>query len=191
MDDDIEKKVYKIILYGDNYAGTTSLLRQFIYHSFDQNFYTYQNYFLEKSMTLDNEKQVIIQFWDIYHYHRYESINKIFFKQADGIMLTYDTSNRRTFEKLSELLDQIINYAKEDIPIALVACKTDLYLDEEVMSEEGEQFAENNYLIFYETSAKNNVNVDFCFNDFINIIIPKNEIINIKKGRLPKRGCLK
>ena len=43
MDDDIEKKVYKIILYGDNYAGTTSLLRQFIYHSFDQNFYAYQN----------------------------------------------------------------------------------------------------------------------------------------------------
>ena len=115
MDDDIEQKVYKIILYGDNYAGTTSLLRQFIYHSFDQNFYTYQNYFLKKTMTLDNEKQVIIQFWDIHHYHRYERLKNLFFKNADGFMLTYDISSRRTFERLGELLDQIIEYTKEGI----------------------------------------------------------------------------
>ena len=110
-------------------------------------------------------------------------------------MLTYDISNRRTFERLGELLDQIIDYAKEGIFIALVACKTDLNLEEEIRSEEGEKFAEDNYLLFYETSAKNNVNVDFCFNDFINRIIIRNnednEIINIKKERLPKRGCFK
>ena len=194
-DDGIEKRNYKIILYGDKCSGKTSLLRQFIYHSSEQNFYTNYNYFFQKTMRLDNGKQLLIHFWDIFHLHGYESMNKKFFKQADGIMLTYDISNISTFERLGELLEIVIEYAKEDIPIALVACKTDLYLDEEVMSEEGEQFAENNYLIFYETSAKNNVNVDFSFNDFINRIInpnnEDNEIISIKNERPPKRGCLK
>ena len=188
-EDGIEKRNYKIILYGDKCSGKTSLLRQFINHSFEQNFYTNYNYFFQKTMKLDNGKQLLIHFWDIFHLHGYESINKKFFKQADGIMLTYDISNRSTFERLGELLEIVIEYAKEDIPIALVACKTDLYLEEEIRSEEGEKLAEDNYLIFYETSAKNNVNVDFCFNDFIKIIVPKNEnneIINIKKERLLK-----
>ena len=111
-------------------------------------------------------------------------------------MLTYDITNRRSFDTMKELLNQIIEYSDEIIPIALVACKIDLFIEEQISREEGEEFAEEHGLIFYETSAKEEHNVDFCFNDFINIIIPRNDnktndIINIKKERPPKKGCLK
>ena len=43
-----EKNQYKIVLYGDNYVGTTSLLRKYMYDTFDPNYYTYNNYCLEK-----------------------------------------------------------------------------------------------------------------------------------------------
>ena len=196
IENDGEKIEYKIVLYGDNYAGTTSLFGRYINNSFDPNYYTYQNHFLEKKVSLDNQKQVLVRFWDIYHYERYRSFNKIYFKGANGFMLTYDITNRRSFDTMKELLNQIIEYSDEIIPIALVACKIDLFIEEQISREEGEEFAEEHGLIFYETSAKEEHNVDFCFNDFINIIIPRNDnktndIINIKKERPPKKGCLK
>ena len=43
IDNNFEKKQYKIVLYGDNYVGTTSLLRKYIYGTFDPYFYTYQS----------------------------------------------------------------------------------------------------------------------------------------------------
>ena len=147
-----------------------------------------------KKIKLDNQKEISIFFWDLFHQYRYESLNKIFFKGADGFMLTYDMTQRKTYDKMKELLNTIRDYIGEDIPIALVSCKIDLF-NEEIRREEAENFARQNSLIFYETSAKENI-VDFCFNDFISRIIPKiennnNNKINIKKERPAKKGCLK
>ena len=196
IENENEKIEYKIVLYGDNYAGTTSLLRKYIYNTFDPNYYIYQNYFLEKTVTLDNQTKVLVHFWDLYHYERYYSINKICFKGANGFMLTYDITKRRSFDTMKVLLNQILDNFEEITPIALVACKLDLFIEEEITPEEGQDFAEEHGLFFYETSAMNNHNVDLCFNDFIRRIIPENEnksnnIINIKKERPPKKGCLK
>ena len=77
IENDNKKIEYKIVLYGDNYAGTTSLLRRYILNSFDPTFYSYQNYCLEKKVTLDNQTQILVRFWDI-HYERYYSLNKFF-----------------------------------------------------------------------------------------------------------------
>ncbi len=195
IDNNFEKKEYKVILYGDNYVGTTSLLRKYIYGTFDPYFYAYQSYFLGKEVKLNNKKSVFVHFCDLYHSYNYESLNKIFFKGADGFILTYDITKTRTFDTMIELLNQVIDsFKEEEVPIALVACKIDLFYDEEITREEGENFAEQNGLLFYETSAKSGLKVDFCFNDFINLIIPQNinnNIINLKKERPPKRGCLK
>ena len=195
IENESETIKYKIVLYGDNYAGTTSLLRQYIYNSFDPDFYSYSNYYLDKKITLKNHTEVLVHFWDLFHSERYYSINKIFFKGANGFMLTYDTTKRRSFDTMKELLNRILDF-EENIPIALVACKIDLFMEEEIRQREGENFAEENGLFFYETSAKENLNVYECFNDFINKIVPNNEdksndIINIKNERPPKKGCLK
>ena len=201
IENNIEKKYYTIVLYGDNLAGTTTLIRKYILGTYDPDYYIYQNTYFKKNIILDNQKETTIHFWDLYHLNAYESLNRIFIEKADGIMLTYDMTNRRSFDKMQDLLNSIQFYIRNDIPIALVSCKNDLFINEQIRREEGEDFAMRNNLLFYETSAKDNYNVDFCFNDFINRIIPKDEYennnndnnnkINIKKERLPKKGCLK
>ena len=185
---------YSIVLYGDNRVGTTSLIRRYIYGNYNPNFYNngVDNYY--KNIILDDGKEVKIHFVDIYNYRGF--YYKIFLKKANGIMLTYDKTNRRSFENIESRINEIEKDLNPNTPISLIGCKEDLYIDEEVTTEEGENLANEFGLFFYETSAKENVNVNECFNDFINRINQMNQndinnVFNLIRERLPKRGCLK
>ena len=186
--------IYTIVLYGDNMVGTTSLIRRYVYNTFDSYFYSTLTDYYVKVVVLDNGKEVKIRFLDIYNYRGL--YNKWYFKRADGVMLTYDKTLRRSFENIESKLSEMGEDINPNTLISLVGCKEDLYLEEQISREEGENFANEIGLLFYETSAKENSNVNECFNDFINRIVqinPKenNNIINIKRVRPPKRGCLK
>ena len=37
MEDNIKRKTYKIVLIGDNYIGTSSLITRYIYNRYDSN----------------------------------------------------------------------------------------------------------------------------------------------------------
>ena len=63
-------------------------------------------------------------------------------------MLTYDKTNRDSFLNIRNHLDEIKEYIIDDIPIALIGCKEDLYESEEITREEGEKFA-NGYNLFF------------------------------------------
>ena len=192
----IKRIIFKIALYGDNMVGTTSLLQRYLYNSFDPNFYNRYTEFYSHIIHLDNGKDLKIQFWDIF-YSRYSHFN--YFKNVDGVMLTYDKTNRKSFDNLYYLLRDVNNYTY-NIPIALIGCKDDLIEREEITREEGEKFANDNNLLFFETSAKEDYNVIECFNGLITRIYEnkKNDIENVdneiylmKTKRNPKRGCLK
>ena len=193
----IQKENYKIIMYGDNYSGTTSLFRRYLYNEFDSNYYySYYANFGKKEILLKNLKRVTLDIWDLFYSERYRSLNNIYFKGADGVMLTYDLTNKASLDKLQSIINDIHYILERNVSIALIGCKSDLY-EQEMFIEEGQEFARNHNLYFYELSAKENIGVDECFNDFIDRIIPKEEnekkieLNNLRRKRQPKRGCLK
>ena len=49
MENNIERKTYKIILLGDNYIGTTCLIRRYIFNEYDPNKYSYSALFSKKN----------------------------------------------------------------------------------------------------------------------------------------------
>ena len=188
------KTYYTIVLYGDNMVGTTSLLRRYLYDTFDSNWYSRLTDYYTHKIELDDGNELKFRFVDIYHYRGY--YNKMYFKRADGIMLTYDKTNYDSFMNVKYNLDDVKEYVNGKIPMALIGCKEDLFFDEQIKSEEGENFAKENDLIFFETSAKEDLNVIECFNEMISRVVENNQdkIYNgmkIKKVRLPKKGCLK
>ena len=197
MNKNANKTFLTIVLYGDNMVGTTSLLRRYLYDTFDPNFYSRLTDYHSLNLDFDNGKKLGLRFWDIYHYRNY--MNKIYFIKADGIMLIYDKTNRDSFFHLDNYLDEIKDYIIDDIPIALIGCKEDLFDEEQITREEGENYANAHNLIFFETSAKLDYNVIESFNELIariyeknKNIIENNEVIHLrKKKRRPKRGCLK
>ena len=191
-----QKQIYKIIMYGDNYAGTTSLFRRYLYNEYDSNYYTYSSNFGKKEISLKNGKTITLYIWDLFYSERYRALNNIYFRGSDGVMLTYDLTNKKSLDTLQNIINDISYSLGRNVPIALIGCKSDLY-EQEMFIEEGKEFARKYNLYFYELSAKENTDVDECFNDFIDKIIPKEEnektieLNNLRRKRQPKRGCLK
>jgi len=201
MENKLERKRYKIAVLGDNYIGTTSLIRRYIYNEYDPDKYSYSTQFFEKKIIKENGKEVLFRIYDIYNQERYYSINRFYIDKSQGIILTYDITKRRSFENINYWLDRIKEDYKGILVFALVGLKADSFYDEEVREEEARKFAQDNNMLFYLTSAKENIDVENCFNGIINEIFRKEEIENenkklikldkIKRERPSKKGCLK
>ena len=68
----------------------------------------------------------------------------------------------------------------KDILICLIGNKCDLEGKRAVSYEEGKNFAEENNLLFFETSAKDGTNIQECFNESATILVDKIESGQIK-----------
>ena len=89
--------------------------------------------------------------------------------------MVYDVTNRESFESLSIWLNEIREHGGEDIDIILCGNKIDLPSHRMVSVEEGENWAAENNLKFFETSAKTNQNecVDEAFHELILMVSEK------------------
>ena len=203
--EEIEELDYQIYLVGYYMAGTTSLLQRYFYDNFEDEIEPFQKeQFYEKNIELDNGKKISILFWDLRpNSFNIYTISNFYLKRADGFMLNYDKTRRNTFQHLQYYLENIKRYYKEsigDITLVLNGCKKDLLEKEEITKEEGESFAKDNNLIFFETSSKENYNVKECFDLLISKVVERepnykkdtnNIPINLKKEKTKKKNCLK
>ena len=101
-------------------------------------------------------KEAKVQFWDTAGQEKYRSMARNYYKMADGVFLVYDTTRRETFDKLGTWLSELQDRCKKGIKIMLIGNKNDLKDQMVVSSEEGKNFAEENGLFFWETSALTN-----------------------------------
>jgi GTPase SAR1 family protein len=62
---------------------------------------------------------------------------------------TYAINNRRSFDSLSHWLDDVKNFAKKEVVIAVVGTKCDLEEERVVTKEEGHLMASKINAIFY------------------------------------------
>ncbi len=108
----------------------------------------------------------------------YRNSLKIYYKNANGFLLIYDISNRDSFNNIKGWLDHInFNAEKESKAIKiLIGNKKDI--DERIIDEnEGKQFANDNNMPYFETSAKANENIEGVFKFLINKILRYKENI--------------
>ena len=105
---------------------------------------------------------------------RFDALNFSYYKKADAVLLVYDITDKKTFDKIKNYYAQKIKeYCKKDIPILLLGNKTDLEKENaqekkrEVTYEEGIDLAlEENYE-FKESSCLQNINVAGAFENLI------------------------
>lgn len=111
-------------------------------------------------------------------------MSRSYYRGAEGCLLVYDVLNRRSFADLHIWLDDLKQWAEEEVVIILVGNKgartsfTPDYLwtslnnlphivdaegDREVTREEGEDWARENGLEYVETSAKTGQGVEEAF----------------------------
>lgn len=88
-------------------------------------------------------------------------------------MIAFDLVNEHSFKGVKQWLDSIYKHCDLNIPKVLIGNKCDL-VDVRVVSEgEGRKIAEENSMQYYETSAKENYNVENVVNYLMNEVYEK------------------
>ena len=110
--------------------------------------------------------------------HYYRNTLKTYYKNANGFLLIYDVSSRDSFNSLNEWLQYIDSNAEEQSKEFKILIGNKKDLDERIIDEsEGKQFANNNNMPYFETSAKTSENVEGVFKFLINKILRYRENI--------------
>jgi GTPase SAR1 family protein len=92
-----------------------------------------------------------------------------YYRDAAGVLIVYDVTNSDTFTRVCRWVDEIKKYCEDNVVKVLVGNKDDLVPTENspirkaVSTEEAAQYARHMNLPFFETSAKDNKNVETVF----------------------------
>ena len=154
----------KIILLGKNNVGKTSLILQYSSNIFQEELAsTIGAEYISKDLFF-NDQKLTLNIWDTSGQERYRSLSKIYFKNSHIIILVYDITSKESF---NDIINFWYNYVTENLGnnliFAIVANKSDLYLNEQVSHEEGENYAKKINAFYFETSAKNNEGINEMF----------------------------
>ena len=155
----------KVVLLGETGVGKTSILTKYVSGSFSQLVMTStSSTYVTKNIVVDNNK-VKFQIWDTAGQEKYRSLAKIFYQSASVAVLVYDITIKSSFEGIKEYWSkEIAHNAPEDIILALVANKSDNYIDQQVSTQEGKDLAKELNAIFQPTSAKLGNGINELFN---------------------------
>ncbi len=174
--------IFKILLLGDSAVGKTCFLLRYSDDTFCENHIsTIGLDYRFKLVTLENEKIAKLQIWDTAGQDRFRAITKNYYKGANGIVLIYDVTNANTFNNIKAWLSQIKEHANEKVKIVIVGNKIDSEETRQVSTEQGEALAKEYDLKFFETSAKNNIGVEQCFQFIVNEIYEQSEKTNDRR----------
>ena len=189
----------KIMVLGETRVGKTALIKKYTKNKFGGEYLTTVGIdFQEKIIDVD-DKSVKLQIWDTAGQERFRNIAKNYFHTSDGFLIVYDISCKDSFEKLDFWLGQIKLNAPEHTKCIVAGNKCDLEEKREVNKSDGEAFAKEQNINFYETSAKEGINVNEIFQILANEIIkdikkngPKNKRSSqvLKKStKTKKKSC--
>ncbi|KAH8581811.1 RAB6 [Cryptosporidium sp. chipmunk genotype I] len=170
---------FKFVFLGEQSVGKTSIITRFMYDTFDNNYqatigksplHTNRKYyrfqlgidFLSKTLYLE-DRTVRLQLWDTAGQERFRSLIPSYIRDSSVAVVVYDITNRSTFLNTTKWIEDVRNERGKDVIISLIGNKADLEDRRQVKYEEAEKLAQENNIMFIETSAKNGYNIKSLF----------------------------
>ena len=154
---------FKIVLLGDAAVGKSCLVAQFVrgeFHEFQEP--TIGAAFLTQTLTLEDGDVIKFEIWDTAGQERYRSLAPMYYRGAQAAVVVFDVTSAESFLGAKSWVRELQRRGDANVVIALAGNKADA--DGRVVSrEEAQAFADENALIFFETSAKTALNVRELF----------------------------
>ncbi|KAI4905619.1 hypothetical protein NFI96_022336 [Prochilodus magdalenae] len=179
-----KEHLYKILVIGDLGVGKSSIIKRYVHHNFSPNYRaTIGVDFALKVLNLEQET-IRLQLWDIAGQERFGNMTRVYYREAMGAFIVFDVTRPSTFEavtKWKEDLDAKLSLSSgKQVAAVLLANKCDQGRD--VLTNNAikmEQFCqENGFLGWFETSAKENINIDEAANCLVkHILANENDMI--------------
>ena len=168
----------QLLIIGNSIVGKTSILTKYTTKTYNENYLaTVGLDFFTKDEIID-DKTIRIKIWDTAGQERYKAITKCFFQRAQGIIIVFDVTNKKSFEDLKIWIDSINSQSKltedlENMPIIIIGNKIDIpkrVIDKETALN----FAKEQNLDYYETSAKTGEGIDSAIKDLVKKVMVYN-----------------
>lgn len=163
----------EIVWLGGSSVGKSSIIKRYCKNSFDEwHIPTIEADFNFKDISFKNEN-INLLIWEISAQGSSTRISCEYITDAAVIILTYDVSNKSTFDIINNWLSLVKDYCNVNEKLLfLVGNKCDLDIEKkEVSYDEGLSFAKENNMIFHEVSAKTGKGIDKLFEDIIDKFI--------------------
>ncbi|ODV89304.1 hypothetical protein CANCADRAFT_137154 [Tortispora caseinolytica NRRL Y-17796] len=161
----------KLVLLGEAAVGKSSLVLRFVSNEFQEHKEpTIGAAFLTQKCQLPN-RTIKFEIWDTAGQERFASLAPMYYRNAQAAVVVYDVTKPASFVKARHWVSELHAQASPDIVIALVGNKVDLASDDNgprVATAEGQALADDEGLLFLETSAKTGSNVQEVFTALAN-----------------------
>ena len=147
----------KIVLLGDVSVGKTSIASRYCKNSFNEHHInTIGGAYQQQKVVLDNGAMIKLHIWDTSGQERFRAMTNLYYRDAQVALLTYDITNESSFISIDFWIKELkYKVENENMILCLVANKCDVSQDDrKISTNKGKNFAEENNMIFYETSAK-------------------------------------
>lgn len=159
----------KLILIGNAKVGKSCFLHYFVTRRFKSNTKTTLGVEFGSQLVEIGDKTVNLRVWDTAGDERFRSITRSYYRSAVGVLIFYDITSRHSYEQVPQWIEDARQYAEKNAVIMLVGNKTDMCDTNTEESDaaslrmvpmlEASAFAQENNMLFLETSAKTGDNV--------------------------------
>ncbi|KAF3925594.1 hypothetical protein ABW21_db0204991 [Orbilia brochopaga] len=165
--------VIKVLLIGPSSSGKTSLMKRYVDDVFepDDTTTTIGVDFREKKLTI-NKKLYRLLLHDTAGQERFRTLTSSYYRNAHGILLVYDISNRDSFLNLPVWFAEAEKFAPPGVIMIVVGNKSDRSAQRAVKASEGEELAKKFGAVhFVETSAKTRDHAKEPFQKLVDVIL--------------------
>ncbi|RCI08486.1 hypothetical protein L249_8780 [Ophiocordyceps polyrhachis-furcata BCC 54312] len=178
----------KLVLLGEAAVGKSSLVLRFVNDDFQENKEpTIGAAFLTQRCNLPT-RIIKFEIWDTAGQERFASLAPMYYRNAQAALVVFDLTKATSLLKAKHWVAELQRQASPGIVIALVGNKLDLAGEQsptessdaddgqatgdarKVSTEEAQAYAEEESLLFFETSAKTGHNVSEVFTAIANAI---------------------
>ena len=161
--DIVHKYLFRICLLGDAGVGKTSILTRFCDNTFKE---SYNNTIgVDFRLVTLKYKDIIskLHIWDTAGQERFRSLTLNYLHNSHGFLFIFDITNKDSFDNIVNWINLSFDNNKNSVINFLIGNKCDQNSSRKVEESEAQQFAKEKDLIYLETSAKNDENIQKLF----------------------------
>lgn len=156
--------LFKLLIIGDSGVGKSSLLLRFADNTFSGSYITTIGVdFKIRTVEIGGEK-VKLQIWDTAGQERFRTITSTYYRGTHGVIVVYDVQSAESFVNVKRWLHEIEQNC-DSVNRILVGNKDDSPDKKVVETTDAQKFANQINVSLFETSAKDNKNVEEMFTE--------------------------
>lgn len=166
---------FKCVTCGNTGAGKSCLVNRFVRQVWTETESTIGAAFLTRNLILD-DCNVKCEIWDTAGQERYRSLAPMYYRGAQAAVVVFDVTVAESFDGAKAWVKELQRRAEPGIVIALAGNKIDLAHKRKVDADEVYQYAKEQGIMYFETSAKDATNVETMFTE-VALRVPRRNVL--------------